>query len=113
MARETPRESDPVGSVTDGLQRRTFLRATGAVATLVGSLAGCLETSTTADAVEFGYGGPPMVREQLALPNALAGSVAALASTIEETESNDTMSTADVVPLGSTVVGSLGRRDTD
>jgi hypothetical protein len=102
--RERPRHG-PIG-------RRTFLTATGTVAALAGSVAGCLGTASEATALEFGYGGTPTTRRR-SVPAVLAGSVAALATTTSESEPNDTMATADAVPLGSVVGGALGGADAD
>ncbi len=119
MAREQSRTDAESDRHSRRLNRRTFLKAAGTTAVL-GSFAGCTTESSTstlpdpsAGSVSFGYGGSQLTRQQLPVPGVLLGSVAAATQVQEESEPNDTEANADVVSLGTTVWGTLTRRDDD
>jgi outer membrane biosynthesis protein TonB len=119
-------ESDP--PVNDRLtdrttvNRRSWLKLTGAVAAPVLGYAAGADSAGTADAAPdtrqsdasgraYGYGGPPVVtdEEQLA---ALATATASLGAATES-EPNDGRPDAMVVPLGTEVTGELTAADVD
>jgi hypothetical protein len=113
MARETAPKDQRMPERT-GLGRRSFLKLTGVTVVAGGSVAGCTGTTPEPAAPEFGYGGTPMRRAQVALPGAVVGtSFAALSSSVEESEPNGSQATADAVSLGSSVRGTLAAGDND
>ncbi len=113
MARETAAEDQQTPD-KGGFCRRTFLKLTGSAIVAGGSLAGCTETTSEIHSPEFGYGGSPMRRGQVARPSTLVGSsFAAVAAAIQESEPNGSQTSADVVSLGSTVRGTLAAGDND
>ena len=115
MAREDVRENSSTDEPpSERLGRRTFLKAASASVALVGTTAGCTTSPPDVSSVEtntgpvsFGYGGAAVSKQQLPVPGALVGSIAAATTTVEESEPNDSEATADAVGLGSSVWGSL------
>jgi cell division septation protein DedD len=113
MARETAAKDQRTPD-SDGFRRRTFLKLTGSTIVAGGALAGCTGTTSETRSHEFGYGGAPMRRGQVALPSALVGSTfAAATAVVQESEPNGSRASADAVSLGSSVRGTLAAGDND